>query len=86
MSEHVVVYADDTKIICRCGHLSLTRFGHQAHADRHPADTNDPTEDPLFNPDNWTGTVLSGVIRSHSECGVCGVAWVDGHDCELSDD
>lgn len=40
----------------------------------------DPTEDPNFNPANWTGTILSGLISSRCECGVCGKEWHEG-DC-----
>jgi hypothetical protein len=41
----------------------------------------DPTEDPNFNPANWTGTILSGLISSRSECGDCGAEWTDDHQC-----
>jgi hypothetical protein len=36
----------------------------------------DPTEEPDFNPANWTGTILSGLISI--ECGLCGSDWHEG--------
>jgi hypothetical protein len=42
----------------------------------------DPTEDPNFDPSKWTGTILSGLLRSRTECAVCGAEWIDGHDCQ----
>jgi len=41
----------------------------------------DPTEDPDFDPSKWTGTVLSGLISSRTECNVCGADWTDDHVC-----
>lgn len=41
----------------------------------------DPTVDPNFNPANWTGTMLSGLISTEWHCGTCGNDWIDGHTC-----
>jgi hypothetical protein len=41
----------------------------------------DPTEDPNFDPSKWTGTIMSGLISSRTECGECGAEWTDDHHC-----
>lgn len=80
MSKHYVVCASELFIECRCGHISVTRFGHDAHAQSQP-ESNDPTEDPLFDASRWTGTFQSGLISSRAECGDCGADWIEGHKC-----
>jgi hypothetical protein len=39
----------------------------------------DPTEAPDFDPSKWTGTLLSGLISSRTECGLCGREWHEGN-------
>lgn len=79
---HDVVFASQDYIECRCGNISITMMGHDAHLHdvgrAAPFDPSDPTEDPLFNPANWTGTVSGGLISSRAECGVCGRDWHEG--------
>lgn len=68
---HDVVFASQDHIECGCGNIAHTNFGHDAHlhdvGQAAPVDADDPTEDPLFNPANWTGTIISGLISSRTE-------------------
>ena len=84
-AEHDVFYASAERVECRCGHIALSRFGHEAHLDESGLTVVDDPDDPTwradFNPANWTGTIMSGLISRRAECGECGAEWVDGHEC-----
>ena len=78
---HYVMAASPAFIECRCGHVSVSLPGHDAHlaeVGEYVENPGDPTQDVTFQPGNWTGTCMSGLISSHAACGVCGDDWHEG--------
>jgi hypothetical protein len=66
MSAHDVIFASVDRVECRCGHVALSRFGHDAHLGEQGVEVVDSPDDPTwradFDPAKWTGTIVSGLI------------------------